>query len=237
MGPLTPYLERGAALHGEHGLSDTMTDDFPLIWIVEDETRFGQRLSELINMSEAFRCSGVYRDCESALSALENEIPPDILLMDIGLPGMSGLEGIARVREIAPATQTVILTVFEESDTIVQALSAGASGYLLKGSELGAIIESLKSILGGGAPISPQVAKKILGLFSDHRSRHDGYNLTAREREVLSFLVDGLTKQHIADRLFVSFHTIDKHLRNIYGKLQVRSRTEAVAKALKERLL
>ena len=214
-----------------------MTDDFPIVWVVEDETRFGQRLAELINMSEAFRCTGVYRDCESALGALDSEIPPDIILMDVGLPGMSGLEGIGRVRAIVPATQIVILTVFEDSDTIVQALSAGASGYLLKGSELEAIVESLKSILGGGAPISPQIARKILSLFADRPSRSEGYNLTAREREVLSSLVDGLTKQRIADRLFVSFHTIDKHLRNIYGKLQVQSRTEAVAKALKERLL
>lgn len=188
-------------------------------------------------MSDAFRCPGVFRDCESALLALESEIPPDILLMDIGLPGMSGLEGIGMVRAISPATQTVILTVFEDSDTIVQALTAGASGYLLKGSDLEAIVDSLKSILGGGAPISPQIAKKILGHFADLPVHSGRYNLTAREREVLSLLVDGLTKQRIADRLFVSFHTIDKHLRNIYGKLRVQSRTEAVAKALKERLL
>jgi DNA-binding NarL/FixJ family response regulator len=214
-----------------------MIDDFPLVWVVDDEARFGQRLAELINMSEAFRCSGVYRDCESMLGALEREIPPDIILMDVGLPGMSGLEGIVKVRGIAPATQIVILTVFEDSDTIVQALSAGAAGYLVKGSELEAIVESLKSILSGGAPISPQIARKILTLFADRRSHSEGYDLTNRELEVLSLLVDGLTKQRIADRLFISFHTIDKHLRNIYGKLQVQSRTEAVAKALKERLL
>lgn len=214
-----------------------MSHDLPLIWIVEDEARFGQRLAELINLSDAFRCNGVYRDCESALEALTTDTPPDILLMDVGLPRMSGLEGIEKVREIAPATQVVILTVFEDSDTIVQALSAGASGYLLKGSELETIVDSLKSILNGGAPISPHVAKKILNLFAASPSKSESYKLTARELEVLSFLVDGLTKQRIADHLFVSFHTIDKHLRNIYGKLQVQSRSEAVAIALREKLL
>jgi DNA-binding NarL/FixJ family response regulator len=209
----------------------------PSVWIVEDDTRFGQYLAELINTCDAFQCDAVHTDCESALTALEEEIPPDILLMDIGLPGMSGIEGVQRVKQLSPATQVVMLTVFEDSDNIVRAIAAGASGYLLKGGTLDAVLESLKSILNGGAPISPQIAKKILGLFVGAASGGGGYRLTAREREVLSLLVDGLTKQQIADRLFVSYHTIDKHLRNIYGKLQVKTRSAAVAKALKERLL
>jgi DNA-binding NarL/FixJ family response regulator len=217
--------------------NQSASSELSSVWIVEDEARFGQRLSELINMSDKFQCNGVYRDCESALDALEREIPPDILLMDIGLPGMSGIEGIKKAKELTPATQIVILTVFEDSDTIVRAIGAGASGYLVKGSELDAIVDSLKAILNGGAPISPQVARKILNLFSVNVTRSKGYGLTVREYEVLSLLVDGLTKKQIAERLFLSFHTIDKHVRNVYGKLQVQTRSEAIVKALKERLL
>jgi len=208
----------------------------PSIWIVEDDTKFGHHLSELINTSDAFHCDSVYRDCESALDALDDEIPPDILLMDIGLPGINGIEGVHRVKQLSPATQVVMLTVFEDGDNIVNAIAAGASGYLLKGATLEAVVESLKSILSGGAPVSPQVAKKVLALFAGTTANSGDYRLTAREREVLSLLVDSLTKQQIADRLFVSYHTIDKHLRNIYGKLQVKTRSAAVAKAFKERL-
>lgn len=212
------------------------TNNVPSVWIVEDDILFGKHLADLMNTSDALYCDAVYRDCESALTAFDHGIPPDILLMDVGLPGISGIEGIGRVKELSPATQVVMLTVFEDGDTIVRAIAAGASGYLLKGSTLETIVESLKSILSGGAPISPQVAKKILNLFAGTTHPAGDYGLTAREREVLSLLVDGLIKQQIADRLFVSYHTIDKHLRNIYGKLQVRTRGAAVAKALKERL-
>jgi DNA-binding NarL/FixJ family response regulator len=214
-----------------------VTNSKPSLWIVEDDLRFARHLAELINTSDAFSCDGVYGDCETAIAALDAEIPPDILLMDIGLPGMSGIDGVARTKELSPATQVVMLTVFEDSDKIVGAIAAGASGYLLKGSTLESAVEALKSILSGGAPISPQVAKKVLGLFAKTASHGNAYHLTSREREVLSFLTEGLTKQQIADRLFVSYHTIDKHLRNIYGKMQVRTRGAAVAKALKEHLL
>ena len=207
------------------------------IWIVEDDERFGNRLAELINLSDNFLCEKVFQACEPMLDFLREEIPPDILLMDIGLPGVSGIEGVRRVKAMAPAVQSVMLTVFEDADNIMHAIGAGASGYLLKGSTLETIVASLESILNGGAPINPQIARKVLDLFAGSSAPPVDYGLTAREREVLRLLVDGLSKPQIADRLFVSFHTIDKHVRNIYGKLQVNTRGGAVSKVLKERLL
>ncbi len=207
------------------------------VWIVEDDAHYSKQLAELIGLSDVFTCDHVFNSCEPMLEALEDDSPPDILLMDIGLPGMSGIEGIRSAKAIAPVVQIVMLTVFEDADNIVQAIGAGASGYLHKGSSLETIIESLKSILDGGAPINPQIARKVLDMFAHSVIPHGNYGLTIREKDVLTLLVEGIPKKLIADRLFISFHTVDKHLRNIYGKLQVQTRTGAVAKVLKERLL
>ncbi len=207
------------------------------LWIVEDDEQFGKQLSELINLSTVFVCEKVFRACEPMLEALQSDIPADIVLMDIRLPGMDGIEGIRRVKSIVPATEVVVLTVFADTDNIVRAIGAGASGYLHKASSLETIVDALKSIHAGGAPINPQIAKTILQVFAQGATAQTDYGLTPREREVLALLVDGLPKKQIADRLFVTFHTIDKHLRNIYGKLQVQSRSGAIAKVLKEHLL
>lgn len=207
------------------------------VWIIEDDEWFGRQLSTLIGLSDAFTSPYVFRTCEPALEKLQAEDPPDIILMDIGLPGMSGIEGIKRIRSITPEVKTVMLTVFEDSNSIVQAISNGAAGYLLKGSSFEAIIEMLKQVVNGGAPINPQVAKKILDVFAHTHTAHHDYGLTPREKEVLGLLVEGLPMKQIADRMFITFHTVDKHLRNIYAKLQVPSRSLAIAKALKENLL
>ncbi len=130
------------------------------VWVVEDDERFGGQLAEIINLSETFECEEVFRSCESALELLREGTPPDLLLMDIGLPGMSGIEGVREIKTIAPAVQVVILTVFEDAENIVRAIGAGASGYLHKGSSLEEIVDSLKSVLNGGAPINPHIARK-----------------------------------------------------------------------------
>lgn len=207
-----------------------------VLWIVEDDTQFGNQLEELINMSDAFLCTHVFHSCEPAVEMLRRRDPPDLVLMDIGLPGMNGIDGIRTIRQISPEVKIVMLTVFEDTNTIIQAISNGATGYLLKGSSLEAIVESLRSILAGGAPINPHIARKILDVFSKPIPQSD-YGLTPREREVLGYLVEGLQKKHIADKMFITFHTVDKHLRNIYSKLQVPSRSVAIAKVLKENLL
>lgn len=211
--------------------------EHPSVWIVEDDERFGNQLSHLISLSNVFICERVFTNCEEALKLLEEDIPPDVMLMDIGLPGMNGIEGIGRVKAIAPSIRVVMLTVFEDADSIIRAIGAGASGYLHKGSSLDAIVDSLKAMIDGGAPINPQIARKVLDMFARVAAPPTDYGLTVREKEVLTLLVDGFSKKQIAEKLFVSFNTIDKHVRNIYDKLQVQTRSGAVAKVLKERLL
>jgi DNA-binding NarL/FixJ family response regulator len=207
------------------------------VWIVEDDERFGNQLSQLIGLSKVFVCEKVLTNCEDALAALQLDVPPDVILMDIGLPGMSGIEGIRHVKAIVPSVEVVMLTVFEDTDNIIRSIGAGASGYLHKGASLDEIVDSLKSMLRGGAPINPQIARRVLDMFSRVAAPPTDYGLTSREKEVLSLLVDGLSKKQIAGKLFVSFNTVDKHVRNIYDKLEVQTRSGAVAKVLKEHLL
>ncbi len=207
------------------------------VWVVEDNEEFGRQLAGLLNLSESFTCEHIFTACEPAVDLLRDDALPDLILMDIGLPGMSGIDGVREIKSVAPSVEVVILTVFEDSEKVFQAIGAGASGYLHKSSSLETIIESLKSIFAGGAPINPQIARRVLEMFARFSAPHADYHLSPRETEILHHLVDGLTKKEIADKLFLSFHTIDNHLRNIYGKLQVQTRSGAVAKALKERLL
>lgn len=222
----------------------TPTDDHPLatgdkrsVWIVEDNEDFGKQLAGLLNLSDPFVCEQVFGTCEPALALLNSDELPDLILMDIGLPGMSGIDGVRAIKAVAPSVEVVILTIFEDSEKVVQAIGAGASGYLHKSATLDAIVEALKSILAGGAPINPQIARRVLEMFAELSAPRSTYNLSPREQHILRHLVDGLTKKEIAEQLFLSFHTIDNHLRNIYTKLQVQTRSKAVAKALKERLI
>ncbi len=207
------------------------------VWVVEDNDGFRKELVRLLDGSGVFHCEQSFGACEPALALLRNGALPDLILMDIGLPGLSGIEGIRLAKEISPSVNVVMLTVFEDTDNIVQAIGAGASGYLHKSAPIASAIDSLKSILAGGAPMSPQIARKMLEVFAQQTTPGADYSLTQREREILRLLVDGLTKKEIADRLFLSFHTIDNHFRNIYTKLHVQTRSSAVSKALKERLL
>jgi len=207
------------------------------VWIVEDSEGFAESLAELINTTEDLQCERVFNRCEDALQEIKDGSLPDIILMDIGLPGMSGIEGIRHVKTLAPAVQVIMLTVYEDNENIFHAISAGASGYLHKSATLDAIIDSLKSILLGGAPVNPNIAKKILSMFAESHMAKSDYGLSSREKEVLQLLVGGLSKRQIGEKLFVSQNTIDTHIRNIYAKLQVNSRVGAVTKVLKEKIL
>ncbi|MBI4546648.1 MAG: response regulator transcription factor [Ignavibacteriae bacterium] len=207
------------------------------LWVVDDNVAFAKNLAELINQTEGLQCGGIFHSCEEVLHDLEAESPPDVILMDIGFPGMNGIEGVKRVKMVAPAVQVIMLTVFEDNDNIFRAITAGASGYLHKSATLDEIINALKAILVGGVPMNPHIARKMLEIFKHLSTTTSDYGITAREKEVLQLLVDGLSKKQIADKLFVSFHTIDTHLRNIYAKLQVNSRSGAIVKVLKEHLL
>ena len=207
------------------------------VWLVEDNDPFRNNIKKLVDLTEGLQCEKSFTNCEEAIKELDTAAAPDLVLMDIGLPGMDGIEGVRRLKAIAPSIEVVMLTAFDENDKIVQAICAGASGYLLKNTSAEEIIESLKAILNGGAPINAQIARKVLQMFSKIAASHDDYGLTAREKDILRLLIDGLIAKQIADKLSVSYHTIDTHIRNIYSKLQVHNRSGAVAKALKERIL
>jgi DNA-binding NarL/FixJ family response regulator len=207
------------------------------VWLVEDNELFRSSIRDLINETPGIRSVLAARSCEEALSRLETDPAPDVMLMDIGLPGLDGIEGIRRVKSIAPSIRVIILTVFDDNEKVFQAICAGASGYLLKSAPPGKIIESLMETLSGGAPINAQIARKMLDMFARIAAPRGDYEITRAEKEILRLLVEGEPKKQIAHQLGVSFHTVDTHLRNIYTKLQVHSRSGAVAKALKERLL
>jgi DNA-binding NarL/FixJ family response regulator len=207
------------------------------VWIVEDNTEFRRQLRDVLNLSAEFVCTHDFRRVESMLELLAGSSPPDILLMDIGLPGIDGIEGTTKAKMLSPSTEVVILTVFDDNENLVRAIAAGATGYLHKSATLEEIAASLRSILYGGAPINPSIARRLLSLFSAGPSSRNQYSLTNREREILGLLIEDIPLKQIADRLSISIHTINMHLRNIYAKLQVQSRSGAVAKALKEGLL
>lgn len=195
-------------------------------------------VARAVNRVEHLVCAHAFGRCEDVLAALEREPAPDVLLLDVGLPGMNGIEGTRRIKARAPATQVIMLTVYDDHEKVFQALCAGASGYLLKTADVEAIIGAIEQVLAGGAPMNPRVARLVLDMFT-HLAvppRKD-YGLSPREREILEWMVQGLIKKEIAERCGLSYHTVDNHLRSIYTKLHVHTRSGAVAKAVTERLL
>jgi len=207
------------------------------VWMVEDNDAFRKSFAEMIGHSSVMTCDNAFRNCEDMLESLAEGTPPDVILMDITLPGMSGLEGIVEAKAIRQGLKIVVLTVFDDNEKIFRAICAGADGYLLKSTPPAKLLESLEEIIEGGAPINSQIARKVLDLFGAHFGPSTDYQLTDRERDILKLLVEGHPKKQIAAELFLSFHTIDSHLRNIYSKLHVHKRSAAVAKALRERIL
>jgi DNA-binding NarL/FixJ family response regulator len=207
------------------------------IWLVEDNLRYRKSMAGLINATERMRCSNAFISCEEALQMFSKETSPDVILLDIGLPGMSGIQGIEKFKELSPSTLIIILTVYDDNDKVFNALCAGASGYLLKDSPPEKIIEAIKEVLAGGAPMNMQIAHKVLGMFAQFKPKKSNYGLSDREKEILQHMVSGLTKQQIADKLFLSFHTVNTHLKNIYTKLHVNTRSGAVSKVYEEHLL
>jgi DNA-binding NarL/FixJ family response regulator len=172
------------------------------------------------------------------LEALKSHPKPDVILLDVGLPGMSGIEGIRLIKAVSPATHIIMLTVFDDQDKIFNAICAGASGYLLKNADEDAVADAVEEVLRGGAPINPRVAMLVLNMFASRQAPPKAdYGLSAREREVLEWVVKGMVKKDVAERLGLSYHTVDNHLRSIYAKLHVHTRGGAVAKAVAEHLL
>jgi DNA-binding NarL/FixJ family response regulator len=208
-----------------------------VLWMIEDDALFRDGIRTLIDRTPGFVCEHTFSNCEEALKLLENGDAPRILLMDLGLPSMSGIEGMRKVKDISPATDVLVLTIYDDDEKVFEAICAGASGYLLKSSSGEEIVNALTQLIQGGAPMNAQVARRVLDLFSRMAGPKGKYDLSRREKEVLNLLVEGLSKRQIADRLFVSFYTIDTHLKNIYEKLHVHTRSGVVAKALRERLI
>ena len=205
--------------------------------IIEDHREFRDYLTALISGTEGFQCTGSFRSVEEALPRINARVP-DVILLDIGLPGMSGIEGIRLFKERYPEILLLTLTIHDDDERIFDALCAGASGYLLKKTQPAQLVESVKEAAQGGAPMSPEVARRVVRLFRKIRppDRAD-YNLSPHEIRILKLLVEGHNYKTAATKLGVAPTTINFHLQNIYQKLQVHSKTEAVAKALRNRLI
>ena len=213
--------------------------DFPplTVWLVEDYAPFRNTVSRLLNGTEGMACTHIFATAEDALRSLKTQTKPRAILVDVGLPGMNGIEFLTKVRETAPDTRVIILTAFEDDDKVFRAICAGAAGYLLKSADASQITTAIREADGGGAPMTPSIARRVLEMFSRMAPAKTDYGLGERETHVLEKMVDGLTKKEIANVLDLNFHTVDAALRSIYTKLEVNTRTGAVAKALKEKLV
>ena len=205
--------------------------------IIEDQRDIRECLTFLINGTEGYSCTGSYRTMEEALDKIGHQLP-DVVLSDIGLPGMDGIEGARILKERYPNLLLLMLTVYDDDERIFDAMCAGASGYLLKKTPPARLIESLREAVQGGAPMSPEVARRVITLFREIRppERAD-YELTPHETRLLKLFVEGHNYKTAAAELGVSVNTVNFHVRNIYQKLQVHTRSEAVAKALLNRLV
>jgi DNA-binding NarL/FixJ family response regulator len=201
--------------------------------IVEDNEQLRTTLARVIGRAEGFRCLSQYGDAESALEGLPKDAP-EVVLMDINLPAMNGVECVRRLKQAAPNIQVVMLTVYEDTDNIFNALTAGAAGYLLKRTKSVELLEAIREVHRGGSPMTTHIARKVTQSFQRvGPSSQPTENLSEREQEVLDCLSQGFLYKEIAEKLGISYETVHTYIRRIYEKLQVRTRTEAVAKFLK----
>jgi DNA-binding NarL/FixJ family response regulator len=204
--------------------------------IIEDQARTREGLRALIASSDGFDCIGAWGSMEDALAA-DWKAQPNVVLVDLGLPGMSGIDGIVILRRRSPGAALVVLTVYEDNDRVFRALCAGATGYLLKNTPPAKLVECLREANRGGAPMSPEIARLVIEVFRRvHPPEKAQHNLTPQELRLLKFLVEGHSYKTAAAEMAVSINTIAFHIQNIYAKLQVHSKSEAVARALNDNL-
>jgi DNA-binding NarL/FixJ family response regulator len=208
------------------------------VGIVEDEYETREGLSLLLNHAPGFVCRHAYDSVEAALEHLEND-PPQVLLLDIGLPGADGIRGVGLLRQKLPSLAIIILTVFRDEDRVFRAICAGACGYLLKTTEPERILTAIRDVMAGGAAMSPEIAIRVLGLFRRKLGpgEPESSDFTAQERRLLKALADGHQNKTAAAEMGISVHTVGFHLRSIYNKLHVHTRAEAVARALRDGLI
>jgi DNA-binding NarL/FixJ family response regulator len=204
------------------------------VWLVEDHAAFRKSLAAVLEAEPGLGGIRGFASFEEALHALGSGTVPDVLLVDLGLPGMPGLEGIARVRATAPAVLVVVLTVFDDDAKVFPAICAGARGYLLKTASVGEVVAAIQTVLAGGSPMNPRVARRVLEKFNQMTPRVESVPLSERESEILKLLVSGMLKKQIAGRLELSIHTVDTYIRRIYEKLEVNTRSDAVAVAVRK---
>jgi DNA-binding NarL/FixJ family response regulator len=198
--------------------------------IVDDEKKLCQSIATFLNASPGFRCLSIYGSAKAALQKLPDD-QPDVVLMDINMAGMDGIECVRQLKALAPQIQIVMLTVYEDTEKIFAALAAGATGYLLKRYEPEELLQAIRDVQAGGSPMSNSIARKVVASFQKAGRANEKQNLlTTREEAVLDSLARGLAYKQIGDELGISINTIRTHLRHIYEKLHVQSRTEAVAK-------
>ena len=205
--------------------------------VIEDLREVREGLAVLINGTEGFRCASSFRTMEDALDGMRVS-EPDVILTDIGLPGMGGIDGIRILRERFVRVPILALTVYDDDENVFNAICAGASGYLLKNTPPGRLLESLQEVADGGAPMSPEVARRVLALFRQFRPPERAPSaLTPQEMALLKLMVEGHHYKTAASEMGISINTVSFHLRHIYEKLQVHTKTEAVAKALRDRIV
>ena len=202
------------------------------ICIVEDDNLIRDGFALLINSTYGFKIVNTYQRCEDALRNLDAD-SPDVVLMDINLPGMSGIEGIIKIKKLRPRTNIIVVTVYEDDDLVFKALCGGAGGYLTKNMQPAKLLEAIRDIQEGGAPMSTNIARMVVASFQKNRNSP----LTTRETEVLELLSKGKSYTNIAEQLFVDKETIRTHIKNIYWKLEVHSKAEAIEKAIKDKLI
>lgn len=207
----------------------TAVPNMTTIAIVEDSKTTREGLERIVNLSPDYKCVCACETAEDALRLLPQH-RPEIVMMDIQLPGMSGIECVARLKEVLPETQVIMLTVYADPDRIFSAIRAGASGYLLKRSAPERLFEAIREVQAGGAPMSGAIARKVFGFFQDRSTNVEAEKLSTREREILELIISGLSNKEIASRLSVSVLTLRWHLKQIYKKLHVHSRVEVVLK-------
>ncbi|HZX59815.1 MAG TPA: response regulator transcription factor [Mucilaginibacter sp.] len=204
------------------------------IVLFEDNERLRESLSYLLNSDDGYEVKGDFDNCNDAVNIIK-ELQPDIVLMDIDMPGNSGIKGVSMVKDTRPETAVIMYTVFEDDERLFQCLCAGANGYLLKKTPPVKLFDAIIEVLNGGAPMSPLIARRVLNSFQ--QKPNNKYNLSARETEVLQLLIKGNSIKMIASELNVAFDTARSHLKNIYSKLHVNCGKEAIAKAFNEKII
>jgi DNA-binding NarL/FixJ family response regulator len=206
--------------------------------IFDDNTELRESLFNLVDASEGFICVGAFANCERVLQNIEDS-KPDVILMDIEMPVVSGIDAVRLIKGKFPEVKILMQTIFEEDDKIFQSICNGAEGYILKNTAPEEILDSIREINEGGAPMTPAIAIKVLRMFKINLagSTDDSFHLSTREKEILKCLVEGMSYKMIADSCFISIETVSGHIKNIYKKLQVHSKGEAVAKAIKGKIV